>query len=95
MDQRTFDDVKQSISSASFEDTKLSTAKTILASNYISTNQVMEICQLFSFENTKVAFAKFAYSKTVDRNNYYKVGSVFDFDSDKKVLNDFITNGGR
>ena len=95
MDPQTFSDAKQSISNASFEDTKLSTAKTILASNYISTDQVMEICGLFAFENTKLTFAKFAYSKTVDRNNYYKVGSVFDFDSDKEALNKFISNGGR
>ncbi len=95
MDPQTFNDVKRSIADGSFEDTKLSTAKTILSSNYISTNQVMEICRLFSFENTKMAFAKFAFGKTVDQNNYYKVGSVFNFDSDKKVLNDFISNGGR
>ena len=95
MDQQTFNDVKQMIANSSFEDTKLSTAKTILTNNYISTDQVMEICKLFSFEDSKVAFAKFAYNKTVDKNSYYKVGSVFDFDSNKKVLNDYISRGGR
>lgn len=95
MDMRTFNDAKQSISSASFEDTKLSTAKTIFGANYISTNQVMEICRLFSFENTKVTFAKFAYSRCTDPQNYFKVASVFDFDANKKALNDFISMGGR
>ena len=80
---------------ASFEDTKLSTAKTILASNFLTTDQVMQVCKLFSFEDSKVAFAKFAYSKTVDPNNYYKVANVFDFDADKQALNAFISNGGR
>ncbi len=95
MDPQSFKDAKQSIINASFDDTKLSTAKTILASNNVNTNQVIEICRLFSFENSKLDFAKFAYSKTVDPNNYYKVGSVLDFDSNKQALNDFIAKGGR
>ncbi len=95
MDPQTFRDAKQSISSASFEDTKLSTAKTIVGSNFVNTAQVMEICRLFSFEDSKVAFAKFAYSRTVDQNNFYKVSGVFDFDSNKQALNQFISNGGR
>lgn len=95
MDMRTFNDVKQSISSASFEDTKLSTAQTILNSNWVTTSQVMELCKLFSFENTKVKFAKFAYNRTVDPQNYYKVASVFDFDSNKRELNNFINSQAR
>jgi hypothetical protein len=95
MDMRTFNDAKQSISGASFEDTKLSTAKTIFGTNYMTTDQVMEVCNLFSFENTKVTFAKFAYSRTVDPQNYFKVASVFSFDANKRALNDFITRGGR
>ncbi len=95
MDPQTFRDAKQSISGASFEDTKLSTAKTIVGGNYVNTTQVMEICRLFSFEDSKVAFAKFAYNRTVDQNNYYKVSSVFDFDSNKQALNDFISRGGK
>lgn len=95
MDARTFNDAKQSISSASFDDTKLSTAKTILNTNYMSTAQVMDICRLFSFESNKVTFAKFAYSRVTDPQNYFKVASVFDFDSNKKALNDFISRGGR
>ncbi len=95
MDARTFSEVKQSISGASFEDTKLSTAKTIIGTNYVNTDQVMEICNLFSFENTKVTFAKFAYSRTVDPQNYFRVASVFSFDANKKALNDFISRGGR
>jgi hypothetical protein len=93
MSDATFGDAKQSISNASFEDTRLSTAKTILASNFITTQQVIDICGLFSFENTKLAFAKFAYSRTVDPGNYYKVANVLDFDGNKKSLNNFINTG--
>ncbi len=95
MDMRTFSDAKKSIAGASFEDTKLSTAKTIIGANYVSTNQVMEICRMFSFEDSKLAFAKFAYPYTVDQQNYFKVASVFSFDASKTDLNNFISSGGR
>jgi hypothetical protein len=91
MDSRTFSDLKSSISNASFEDTKLSTAKTVLGNNYVTTDQVMEICNLFSFENTKLTFAQFAYNKVIDKQNYFKVASVMTFDSNKKALNDYIS----
>jgi hypothetical protein len=93
MDQRMFNDAKQSIASASFEDTKLSTAKTIIGANNVTTNQIMEICNLFSFENSKMTFAKFAYNRCVDPQNYFKIASVMSFDSNKKALNDFISGG--
>lgn len=90
MDPVSFSDALKAIRSSSFDDTKLSTAKTIGNQNYFTTDQVMTICKLFSFSDTKLNFAKFAYSRTVDYQNYYKVASVFSFDSDRKALNDFI-----
>jgi hypothetical protein len=95
MDPGSFNDAKNAVATASFEDTRLSTAKTIFSGNYMTTDQVTEICKLFSFEDTKLAFAKFAYSKTVDPNNYFKVGSVFGFDSNKQALNTFISSNPR
>ena len=95
MDQNSFNDAKQAISNAAFDETKMSTAKTILASNYVSTSQVIELCNLFSFEDNKLEFAKFAYAKTVDPNNFYKVGSIFGFSSSQDALNDFISKNPR
>ena len=91
----TFNSALQSINSSSFDDTKLSTANSILSSNCVSTDQVVQICNVFSFEVNKLKFAKAAYSKTTDPNNYFKVVNVFTFDSNKTDLNNFITNGGR
>ncbi len=91
----SFNSAKSTISKASFEDTKMSTAKSILSSNCVNTDQVVQICNLFSFEKTKLDFAKYAYSKTVDKGNYFKVGNVFTFDASKTDLNNFISNGGQ
>jgi hypothetical protein len=95
MDASSFKSAKETVTKASFDETKLSTAKSILSSNCVSTDQVMALCKLFSFESSKLDFAKFAYGKTTDKGNYFKVGNVFDFDASKTDLNDFISNGGR
>lgn len=90
MDMNSFGDAKKTIGNASFEDTKLSTAKSILSANCVTTDQVIAICKMFSYEASKLDFAKFAYSKTTDRGNYFKVANVFSFDASKTELNEFI-----
>ena len=89
MKNADFSSAKQTISSANFEDSKLSTAKGIIASNCLNTDQVVEICRLFDFEQTKLTFAKLAYKKTTDQKNYFKVNNVFDFDNSKQELSSF------
>jgi hypothetical protein len=90
-----FKSAKETVSKESFDETKLSTAKSILAANCFNTEQVIQICKLFSFEANKLDFAKFAYSKTTDQANYFKVNNVFDFDASKTELNNYVSNGGR
>lgn len=92
MDMQSFATAKQAIKGSSFDDTRLSTAKTIANNNYFTVDQVIEICKLFSFSDRKLEFAKYAYNRTVDNMNYYRVGNVFSFDSDKQALNDFINS---
>ena len=93
MPAQKFNNAKQTIANTTFESTKLETAKIIVASQHLSTDQVMEICRLFGFESTKLDFAKFAYTHTSDKSNYFKVNDVFDFDSSKSDLNRFIQSG--
>ena len=88
-----FGSAKRTIEQASFEDSKLSTAKNIASSNCLSSDQVVEICQLFSFEETKLTFAKFAYKHSTDPKNYFKVNNVFSFDASKEDLNKFMGVG--
>lgn len=90
MNAAGFAAAKSSIQDADFENTKMSTAKTIVGANCLTTDQVAEICSLFDFENSKLEFAKFAYTKTYDKGNYFKVNKVFEFDSSKEELNKFI-----
>jgi hypothetical protein len=84
-----FHSAKETIKNASFEDSKMSTAKQISDANCLYADQVAEMCRLFGFENTKLTFAKYAYKRTIDPQNYFKVNNVFDFDASKTELSKY------
>ena len=86
-----FSAAKKTITDASYDETKLSTAKSIVAANCVSTDQVIQLCSLFSFEDSKLDFAKYAYKYTTDQKNYFKVNNVFSFSASKEELNSFIS----
>lgn len=90
MSPADFNSAKGSISSKSFEDSKLQIAKQIINSNCLLSSQVKEIMMLFSFENSKLDFAKYAYGYTFDIGNYFKVNDAFDFELSIDDLNEYI-----
>ena len=92
MSSTDFLDAKKTINESSFDETKLSTAKSIISSNCVTVDQVIAICNLFSFEDKKLEFAKFAYGRTTDPRNYFKVANVFNFSDSKEELSEYIQN---
>jgi Domain of unknown function (DUF4476) len=52
-------------------------AKRIVDENYLSAEQVKELARFFSFDNCRLDFVKYAYSKTIDKNNFSVVCSAF------------------
>ncbi|MDX2002295.1 MAG: DUF4476 domain-containing protein [Chitinophagales bacterium] len=85
-----FEGAKNSIASKSFEDSKLTIAKQIFDNNCLLSSQVKQIMLLFSFEDSRLDFAKYAYGRTYDIGNYYKVNDAFTFESSIDDLNQFI-----
>ena len=85
-----FNSMKGSVSSKSFEDSKLKIAKQILDTSCLLSSQVKEIMLLFTFEETRLDFAKFAYGRTYDLGNFYVVNDAFTFESSIDELNDYI-----
>lgn len=85
-----FVDAKKSISNKSFAEDKLTLAKQIIRGNCVSTDQVVEIMNLFSFEESKIEFAKAAYDKTTDKENYFKINDAFTYSSSINELNEFL-----
>jgi hypothetical protein len=61
----------------------------------MTTAQVSQIMALFSFEDSKLDFAKFAYGRTYDLSNYFMVNNAFTFSSSVDELNDFIQSQPR
>jgi hypothetical protein len=92
MNDGDFSGAKNSIQSKSFEDSKLTMAKQIFDHNCLLSSQVRDIMTTFDFEATKLEFAKYAYGRTYDIGNYYKVNDVFDFESSISDLNAYINN---
>ena len=90
MPTQQFEQVKQSIASKSFEDSKLTIAKQVISSNCILSSQVKDILKLFSFEDTRLDLAKYAYGYTYDIANYYQLNDAFTFESSIQDLNDYI-----
>lgn len=90
MSQTEFNDARKSIESKSFEDSKMTTAKQVGRDRCFTTDQVKGIMGLFSFEDTKLEFAKYAYERTHDIGNYFKVNDAFTFESSIDDLNRYI-----
>lgn len=87
---QNFSSIMSAINDESFSDDKMNVAKQTTKNKCLTTEQVIEICNLFSFEDSKLEYAKYAYPRTYDIDDYYKVNSVFGFSSSKEELNDFI-----
>ncbi len=77
MTPERFSDAKKSITSKSFEDSKLTIAKQIMNANCLLVSQVKEIMGLFTYEDTKLTFAKEAYSHTYNIDDYYQLNDAF------------------
>jgi hypothetical protein len=90
MSTADFQRAKSSVEKQSFAETKMKVAKQITTSNCLSTDQIIEIVNLFSFEENKLDYAKFAYSKCVDKNNYFMVNDAFSFSSSTDELTEYI-----
>jgi hypothetical protein len=87
-----FANLRSSLRAQSFDSSKLTITEQALAMNHLSSAQVLELMKEFSFESTRLDFAKFAYGRTVDRNNYYIVNNGFTFSSTIDELSDYINS---
>lgn len=90
MSPEDFGDLKQSLASKTFEETKFNMAKQVLKDRCMTVSQVKQMMLLFTFEQTRLDFAKFAYDRTYDVGNYFKVNDAFTFESSIEELNEYI-----
>lgn len=91
MNSNNFNKLKYYVMNATFESDKLKIAKQGTAANGVSSQQVLELIELFSFETNKIKLAKFAYQYTFDKPNYFLVNNGFTFSSSINELNTFVS----
>jgi hypothetical protein len=94
MTEARFNEVVQSIQAKSFDDSKFTMSKQVISSNCMTSNQVKRLMLLFSFEDTRLDLAKYAYGYTHDIGNYYQLNDAFTFESSIEELNEY-TSGFR
>lgn len=90
MSATEFAAAKKSIESKSFEDTKMTMAKQVGRDRCFTAEQVKAILGVFSFEDSKLDFARYAYDRTHDIGNYYKLNDAFTFESSVDDLDQYL-----
>lgn len=90
MSSSSFASAKSNIESKSFEDSKLTVAKQMTKANCLTAAQIRDIMKLFSFEETKLDYAKYAYDFCYNQGDYYEVNDAFTFESSIDELNAFL-----
>lgn len=89
LNSQEFTEMYETIRKESFESTKMDLAKNFFNPCELSSSQVFQVTKLFSMESNRLEFAKYAYSHTYDKKNFYKVYDAFMFSSSKKELAEY------
>jgi hypothetical protein len=86
----SYNSLISSIDKKSFGDDKLTLAKQAISSNCMSVVQIKGVMNVLGWEDNRLDFAKHAYSRCVDPQNYFQVNDAFDFDSSTEELDEYI-----
>jgi hypothetical protein len=91
MSAQDFQQLINTVSNRSFESDKLLISKQALKDRYLSTAQIAQLMNLYSFESTKLAFAKYAFDFCADPQNYYTINDAFTFSGSINSLEQYIS----
>lgn len=86
MSHEEYQNACAAIDNRPFDDAKKIVAEQVAVGGRLSSTQVAGMLRLFSFESTRLEFAKFAYAYVVDPYNYYLVNDGFSFSSSVEEL---------
>lgn len=87
-----FAQLKNSVRNATYDSDKLATGRVILKDNLFTAAQIKELCQLFTYDDNRLEFAKAAYDYCDNRGFYITVLEAFTYQSSKNALMEFIKN---
>ncbi len=84
------DNLKNKVADKVSDLDKVKVLQTELASEKITTAQVGEMMDWFVFESGKIEFVKWAYDKTIDKDNFGNLESKFSYKNYQDEFLDFI-----
>jgi hypothetical protein len=84
--------ILNAIENESFKSDKMMVAKQATKNKCLSVNQIKQLMDKFTFDDGKLEFAKLAYSKCSNKDDYYMLNETFSFSSSKSELNEYISN---
>jgi hypothetical protein len=61
----------ESIRKEPFDNTRIVLAEQIAGQNYFTTTQIKNMAMVFTADDGKLAFAEYAYTRTVAKSNYF------------------------
>lgn len=67
-------------------------AKRLIDDNYLDAAQVKELARFFSFDDCRLDFVRYAYSKTIDKNNFRVVCAAFSSNEGRQQVERFINS---
>ncbi|MBA3985112.1 MAG: DUF4476 domain-containing protein [Flavobacteriales bacterium] len=90
MNYHQFNQFKYFINKERFDLSRMDIIKMSLRFNFFSSSQIKELMHLLSFESSKLEFAKLAFEKVIDPENYYMVVQSLTFSSSKRELTQYV-----
>ncbi len=90
LSQGEFNRILRAIDNACFDSDMLQVAKQATRNQLMTSDQVRIIMKKFSFESSRLEYAKFGFSRVVDPNNYYVVNESFCFSSSIRELDNWL-----
>ncbi len=87
-----FQQLKNTLNSESFDSSRLELLESTLRNNHFYALQVKELMTYLSFESGKLQFAKSAYLRVVDPENYFVVRESLTYSSSKTELSNYINS---
>ena len=90
MSPDVFEEFYQTIEEASFSSKRLNLVKNAVVNTKFTSAQCVRLLEICSFDSDRVNMAKVLYPSVVDKESFFIVKKVFDFDSNTRKLDEFI-----
>ena len=92
MPTNDFNSLRSQVRARYFDSSRMTVAKQACRYNCMTSDQIRDLCKEFSYESSRLDFAKYAFEYCYDRYRYYIVGQAFTYSSSVDQLNRYITN---